>query len=141
MFRRRTGVDLVHEPQVELFFEAIDRLEDAELLRLRAVWRQAGKEAHEKAWAEVRAVGERDDLTDAIGKVRDRAVAWAQRGSNRPAPYLADDRYWLEMKIEASEAIVDAALAVALGDRLDAGTRSALLGPWLSVRPDWEGRS
>jgi hypothetical protein len=37
----------------------------------------------------------------------------------------------METKIEAGEAIVDAALAVALGSRLDADCRNVLIGPWL----------
>jgi hypothetical protein len=141
MFRRRPRAGPTHQDQLSVYFEALGHLRDADLLRLRAVWKEAGREAHEKAWAEVRAVGERDGLSREIGKVRDRAVAWAQRGTNRPAPFLADDRYWTELKIEASEAIVDAALAIALGDRLDGQTSHILMGPWLSVRPDWEDRA
>ena len=44
---------------------------------------------------------------------------------------ISDDVTWMETKIEAGEAIVDAALAVALGSRLDADCRSLLIGPWL----------
>jgi hypothetical protein len=38
---------------------------------------------------------------------------------------------WQQIKMEAAEAIVDAALAVALGDRLDAQSHDILIEPWL----------
>jgi hypothetical protein len=37
----------------------------------------------------------------------------------------------LQIKMEGGEAIVDAALAVALGSRLDEASRSVLIEPWL----------
>ena len=135
MFGRRAETDLVDTDELNAFFAALGRLDDAELSRMRAAWRSIGRPDHEKAWAEVRAVGARDGLSAEIDRVRDRALVWARKGSNRPGHELPDDMTWLEIKMEAAEAIVDAALATALGGRLDGQTRATLLTPWESVRP------
>jgi hypothetical protein len=98
---------------------------------MRAAWRSTSREAHEDAWTTVRSIGAREGLTREIDRVRNRALAWASRGSNTIPYRISDDVTWMETKIEAGEAIVDAALAVALGSRLDADCRNVLIGPWL----------
>jgi hypothetical protein len=125
-------VDLVDTPEMASFFGRLDRLNREQLLAMRAAWHSIPSREHERAWAAVRAVGANEALDGEIGRVRNKAMAWSSRGSNSVPYYrVNDDEAWLQVKIEAGEAIVDAALAVALGDRLDAGTRDTLLGPWL----------
>jgi hypothetical protein len=98
---------------------------------MRAAWHATGRQEHEDAWTAVRAVGARDGLTGEMDRVRNKALAWTTRSSNT-IPYLNSvDRAWQERKMEAGEAVVDAALAVALGSRLDAGSRDVLIEPWL----------
>lgn len=113
------------------FFDRLDHLREDQLLALRAAWHASGRQEHEGAWTAVRAVGARDGLTGEIDRVRNKALAWTTRSSNS-IPYLNNvDRAWHELKMEAGEAIVDAALAIALGGRLDEGARSVLMEPWL----------
>jgi hypothetical protein len=114
-----------------VFFERLDHLIEEQLLGMRAAWHATSREAHEEAWAAVRAVGVRDGLTKEIDRVRNKALGWASRGSNSIPYRLNNDDTWLQIKIEAGEPIVDAALAIALGSRLDEATREVLIGPWL----------
>jgi hypothetical protein len=132
MWGRRRGIDLIDTPEMDAFFERLDHLNREQLLALQAAWHATPRSEHEEAWAAVHAVGDRTALSKEIGRVRDKALAWSTRGSNSVPYYrVNDDEAWLQVKMGAGEAIVDAALAVALGDRLDAATRDVLLGPWL----------
>jgi pyruvate/oxaloacetate carboxyltransferase len=132
IFRRRGPVDLLDTQEMATFFETLDHFNLEQLLSLGAGWQATGRQAHEDAWTTVRAVGARDGLTKEIDRVRNKALAWATRGSNS-VPYnrMNDNDTWLQVKKEAGEAIVDAALAVALGGRLDEASRAILIGPWL----------
>ena len=128
---RRGRVNLVDTEEMAAFFEQLDHLNLEQLRVMRAAWRSTSREAHEDAWTPVRSIGAREGLTREIDRVRNRALAWASRGSNTIPYRISDDVTWMETKIEAGEAIVDAALAVALGSRLDADCRNVLIGPWL----------
>ena len=128
---RRGRVNLVDTEEMAAFFEQLDHLNLEQLRVMRAAWRSTSREAHEDAWTTVRSIGAREGLTREIDRVRNRALAWASRGSNTIPYRISDDVTWMETKIEAGEAIVDAALAVALGSRLDADCRNVLIGPWL----------
>ncbi|HEX7491543.1 MAG TPA: hypothetical protein VF337_07545, partial [Candidatus Limnocylindrales bacterium] len=106
-----------------------------QLMGLRAAWGAVDETQHEDAWAVVRAIGDDQDLTEEVGKVRDTAMAWTTRSRNA-VPYYEggnDEMVWQQLKIEAGEAIVDAALAIALGFRLDGATHDLLIGPWLAA--------
>ena len=127
----RGRVNLVDTEEMAAFFEQLDHLNLEQLRVMRAAWRSTSREAHEDAWTTVRSIGAREGLTREIDRVRNRALGWASRGSNTIPYRISDDVTWMETKIEAGEAIVDAALAVALGSRLDADCRSLLIGPWL----------
>ncbi len=133
MWGRRGRVNLVDTPEIAAFFERLDHLNKEQLLSLHAAWQAAGRTAHEDAWTSVRAVGARDGLTREIERVRNKALRWASRGSDSIPYQLVDDSEWLQIKIDAGGAIVDAALAIALGDHLDEASHSALIGPWLQV--------
>jgi hypothetical protein len=131
MRERRGRANLVDTPEMATLFDRLDHLNQEQLLALHAAWKATSREEHEDAWATVRAVGVRYDLSKEIERVREKAMAWATRGSDS-VPYVRpnDTESWLQMKMEAGEAIVDAALAVALGDRLDEQTRATLLAAW-----------
>jgi hypothetical protein len=131
MWGRRTGVNLLDTDEMAAFFEQLDHLNEAQLLALRAAWQATSRETHEQAWAAVREVGTSQGLTGEIARVRNRALGWASRGSNSIPYRVSDEVTWLKIKIEAGEAIVDAALAIALGSRLDEAGHDILIGPWL----------
>ena len=133
MFGRRKGPNLVDTDELDAFFDQLDHLNEGQLLGLRAAWRSTSREAHEEAWTAVRAVGARDGLSKEIDRVRNRALAWASRGSNTIPYRISNDITWQQIKNDAGEAIVDAALAMALGSRLDGASRKILIGPWLRV--------
>ena len=132
MFGRRRGVNLVDTPEMDAFFERLEHLNREQLMALDAAWHSTARREHEEAWAAVRGAAARTGVDKEIGRVRNKAMAWSTRGSNSVPYYrVNDDEAWLQVKMGAGEAIVDAALAVALGDRLDAATSDTLLGPWL----------
>jgi hypothetical protein len=133
MWRRRSRVNLVETDEMDAFLAWLDRLDDAQLMGLRAAWRSTSHRDHEKAWAAIRAVGRSQGLTREIDRVRDRVLAWSTHGNNMPAMSGLDRLVSDEIRPDAGEAIVDAALAVALGPRLDERTREVLMGPWLRV--------
>jgi hypothetical protein len=116
--------------ELNAYFDALDHLDGVELLRMSAAWRSVTKSTHEEAWAAVRAVGARYGLSKEIDWVRKRAMAWASRGNNSIPYAINDTETWATVKLQAEEAIVDAALAVALGDRLDEQARATLLATW-----------
>ena len=131
MWGRQGRVNLVDTDEMTAFLEQLDHLSLEQLRIMQAVWRSTSRKVHEDAWTTVRSIGVREGVTKEIDRVRDRAIAWASRGSNTIPYRISDDVTWLKTKIEAGEAIVDAALAVALGNRLDADCRNVLIGPWL----------
>lgn len=131
MVEGRAGESLVESPEMVLFFERLDRLNLAQLLVMRATWVSIDRPVHEDAWSAVRAAGARYGLANEIERVRKKALAWSTRGSNAVPYQINADYDWLQVKVEAGEAIVDAALAFALGDRLDEATHDVLMEPWL----------
>ena len=131
MWGHRRGTNLIDTPEMSVFFEQLDHLNETQLLGLRAAWQAIDGGSRQEAWAAVRAVGVADGLTREIDRVRNKALGWVSRGTN-VAPYsFSDPITWQQTKLEAGEAIVDAALAVALGSRLDEASRSVLIEPWL----------
>ncbi len=131
MWGRRRGVNLVDAPEMDLFFDRLDRMNAEQLLAMRAAWHSVPVAEHEAAWAVVRSAGDRYAVGKEINRVRDRAMAWSTLGNNGVPYFQTGDIGRLQSRIEAGEAVVDAALAIALGDRLDDRTRDALLGPWI----------
>ena len=131
MWRRRQGVSLLDTDEMLDFFEKLDRLNREQLMSMAAIWQSTNRQTHEDAWAAVRAAAARQGLSKEIDRVRKKALAWSTRGSDSNPYALSVDLVWQQVKMEASEAIVDAALAVALGSRLDDATRDLLLEPWL----------
>ena len=132
MWGRRRGLNLVDTPDMDAFFDRLEQLNQAEMMSLSASCNASDRRAREDAWTSVKAIGARDGLSSEIARVRDRAQAFVSRASDLVPLYgLNNGDLWLQAKGRAGEAIVDAALAVALGDRLDTAARDVLLGPWL----------
>jgi len=138
MWGHKPGIDLLDTPEMNRFFLLLDRLDETRIMALRAAWRGISDARHESAWTMVRALAEREELTNEIDRVRGAALAWTNRGSDI-APYATyghPDRMWTQIKMEAAEAVVDAALAIALGTSLDGAAYDVLIGPWLAVTDD-----
>ena len=134
MFGRKRGVNLLDTDEMDAFFDQLNRLDESRLMGLRASWSSIASQQHEAAWAAVRAAAARDGLSDEIERVRRKAIAWATRGSNMaPEVRIGQSQNWQVIKMEAGEAIVDAALAIALGSRLDAESHDVLMEPWANA--------
>ena len=123
------------EAALDRFFAALDHLNETALMVMTAAFHAIPQTEHEAAWAEVRRATEKDGLGKEVQALRDQAMGWSYQGSNVPAmPYsMRSEVEWVTLRRNAAAAVVDAALAVALGERLDEGTRGILLGPWLSA--------
>jgi hypothetical protein len=143
VFGRKQGIDLLDTPEMDAFFTKLDRLDEGQLLALSAAWNAVDEVEHQDAWAAVRAVGAEQGLSDQIDSVRGAALTWTNRDSDM-VPYSQMGRpnsLWTQLKRGASEAIVDAALAIALGSRLavslgsrlDDSAHDTLIGPWLAA--------
>jgi hypothetical protein len=134
VFDLRRKPSVLDTDELNAFFDVLDHMGDVELLRMRAAWQAVPKRIHEEVWAAVRAVGARDGLSRDIDRVRKRAMAWVARGSDVVPYALSDSATWAQVKLEAEEAIVDVALGIALGDRLDERMRETLLAAWVGAR-------
>jgi hypothetical protein len=131
---RGQKVDLLDTDAMDDLFERLERMNEVELLAMRAAWRSTSRQEHEDAWTAVKAVGAIDGLTDEIDRVREAARTWASIGSNvAPQVLIGQVQNWHAIKAEATEAIVDVALAVALEGRLDQRHYDVLIWPWLSA--------
>ena len=137
MFGRRKGPNLVDTDELDAFFDRLDRMTQVQLLALQAAWKATSREDHESAWTAVRAAGAGEGLAKEIDRVRDKAMGWALHGENS-IPYMGDNDNHVRVKRDAEEAVVDAALAVALGSRLDADAHDTLIGPWLRATEAFE---
>jgi hypothetical protein len=134
MPHRGQKLDLLDTDAMDDLFERLERMNEVELLAMRAAWHSANAQDHEDAWTAVKAVGASEDLTDEIDRVRDVAMAWASSGSNiAPQVLIGQIQNWHAVRAQASEAIVDVALAVALEGRLDQRHYDVLIWPWLSA--------
>jgi hypothetical protein len=130
MFHRGGKANPLDTGQLDAFIESLDHIDRVELLRMRAAWQAVDKPAHEEAWAAVRTVGARVGLSKEIDEIRERARAWTRRGDDGVPYAFGDNELWAQLKMEAEGAIVDIALGIALGDRLDEQTRATLLAAW-----------
>jgi hypothetical protein len=128
MWGRKRAVDLLDTPEMDAFFARLDRLDMAQVMAMTAAWKALSPEVHERAWESVRTICARESLTKEIDRVRQKALD-RPSGGQTTVPYQTNP--WQLIKLEAAEAIVDAALAVSLGSRLDAATREVLMGPWM----------
>jgi hypothetical protein len=120
--------------ELDRFLASLDALDETDLLTLAAGWNGAEKSAHEDAWTRVVAVAAATGMTERVRAARQAALDWAIKGTNFPWP---DAGYMEDMKLHirrgAAPALADAAVAIALGDKLDRESADTLLGPWRSL--------
>jgi hypothetical protein len=121
------------EADVERFFAALDGVRESQLMVLTAMGRNLDRAEHEEAWKEVRRAADANGILREVQAIGDRAMHWASRGTNIPPlqPVPGDHELWVATRMQAAPAIVDAAVAIALGNLLDEASREILLGPWL----------
>jgi hypothetical protein len=121
-------------PDLDGFLASLDALRETDLLTLAAGWSGADRRAHEDAWTRVVAAAAANGMTDRVRAARQAALDWAIKGTNFPWP---DAGYMEDMKLHirrgAAPALADAAVAIALGDRLDSESADTLLAPWRSL--------
>ncbi len=121
--------------ELDRFLASLDGLGETDLLNLAAGWNGVDRSARDDAWTAALAAAAKAGLTEAVQKARRSALDWATRGTNFPWP---DAGYMENMKAQirrgAAPALADAAVALALGDRLDPQSADTLLGPWRAVR-------
>lgn len=121
------------EATLEDFLDALDLLNEEELLELAAAWESADAAAREDAWTRAMACAAVNGLTAETDKVRAVVMNWAVRGTNVPWPYGAMEDMHRQIRRQAGRPLVDAAVAILLGAHLDGAARSVLLGPWAGV--------
>ncbi len=123
-------------PELGALLGCLPRLNRGELFGLAAAHR-CPSAAREAAWAEVRAVVAGEGLERELDQVRSEVAGWAthlatitgqEAGAGMTEMLMTDARR------EAATAVLDAAVALLLGDRLGEEHRRALLGPWRRVR-------
>jgi hypothetical protein len=131
-FLHREKPSAAFDDLLDSFLARLDHLDQSQLLALRASWHAISAETHESAWEAVRGVAKAQKLQADVDLIRDSAMHWATRGDNRPPIYhlAMDDEMLNQIRSGAAEAIVDAALAVALGPWLPPDARATLIGPW-----------
>ena len=125
--------------ELDRFIDSLDALDETDLLNLAASWGALDKSKHEDAWTHVVAAAAKAGLTERVEEARQSALGWATRGTNFPWP---DAGYMENMKAQirrgAAPALADAAVAIALGERLDRESADTLLGPWRAISGDSE---
>jgi hypothetical protein len=134
-FLHRSKPSGAFDDLLDAFDERLDRLDQAQLLGLRAAWHAISAETHETAWAAVRRVAKAQQFQADVDLIRDRAMHWATRGDNRPPVYhiAMDDEMVNQVRAGAAAAIVDAALAMALEPWLPPDAHATLIAPWERV--------
>jgi hypothetical protein len=131
--KRSTGTGTDESLSLDRFIDSLDLLDGTQLSILDAAWHSIDYVRHEHAWGDVRRLARDAEIERLVDAARNRAMRWSNRGSNIPAmPYsLQSEDEWLALRRKAAPALVDAALAITLGDRLPGEARDVLLGPWL----------
>jgi hypothetical protein len=129
---RRAGANLLDTKEMTDFFDKLDHLNQEQLLSLAASWEAREKLPHRDALTQAVAAAGELGLTAQMEEARDEAMRWALRGpSDLWAVTLQDER--LQIWRQAAPALADAAVAIALGNRLNDGARALLLEPWVSA--------
>ena len=129
---RRTSATPLQTAEIAAFFDQLDRLNQEQLLSLGASWQAREKLPHQDALTQAVAAAGEFGLTAQMEEARDQAVRWALHGpSDLWAVTLQDER--LQLRRQAAPTLADAAVAIALGDRLNDGARALLLEPWANA--------
>ena len=123
-------------PGLDDLLRALPSLDRGELFALAAEHGQ-DPPGHAAAWVVARQVAERDGLAGEVDHLRADIVSWATNLgaiTGQEAGTGTADLLLTDARRQAGTAVIDAAVALLLGDRLIEPYRSVLLGPWLRVR-------
>jgi hypothetical protein len=137
--RRRTGPKVRAggtDPGGDLdrFLDGLSALDRGQLLAIAGTWETADSTARAAAWRSARRVAEALGWTHELDRTRETVAGWA---TTRLAITGWDsgagmDRVLIDIRGRAAPALMDAAAAILLGDRLDEPSRAALLAAWES---------
>lgn len=123
------------------FFSVMATLRRDQLMALAAAHSEPDPR-REQAWASARSIIERDGLAAEVDRLRSEVINWATRPASSPMQWaeilMADGLLEQDVRRAAAPALLDAAVALFLGEALDAADREAMLRPWhgLSGEPE-----
>jgi hypothetical protein len=131
--RSRTKNEL--EIALDGLVEQLDRLGADAFLAMVASWNDQDPDAHADAWTTAEASARQHRLGAAVERARERVINWAESlGGGTYADITMYGGGWnpvlRDARAAAAPALVDVAVALALGDRLDPAARDVLLAPW-----------
>lgn len=128
------------EDELDRFRAAVGRLQRGELIALSAEPSPAEASVRSVARAMAQRAAARARRAGEIGRLESELLAWSSvggAGAGAWAPVgLPGDLMLEDLRRAAVPALIDAATALALGERLDPGSRDALLARWRQVMGD-----
>lgn len=135
-----------HARALAEFIRSLPALDLGRLLALAAAGRSGDEGQRSQAWSAVKRAVELHDLADELDRLRSDLLTWAGSGrmwrGDETAVRVEEFRL-SDARLEALPALLDAAAALLLAERIDRKTRRVLLAPWESVtaeRPPNLGR-
>lgn len=124
--------------ELDALFDRLPGLDRGELFALAGA-HGSRDSAREDAWAAVRRAVSADHLERDLDRLRSEVGAWATHlGSitGQEAGSGLSDLFMADARRAAAPAVLDAAVALLLGARLEDHERAVLLGPWNRVFAD-----
>jgi len=122
-------------PELDALYARLRRLDPGDLLALAGAY-GANDPAREAAWQAVHGIVAAGHLEGDLDRVRATVGTWAARVGSIAGQQIGSamgDQPMTDARRAAAPAVLDAAVALLLGDRLTADDRTALLRPWESV--------
>ncbi len=122
-------------PELDALIAGLPSLDAGQLFAL-AGEHSADDPAREAAWEAVRQVVKAGHLERDLDGVRADVGTWATHLGSLTGQLIGtgmSDEPLSEARLAAAGAVLDAAVAMLLGDRLEERDRAALMGPWESV--------
>lgn len=125
--------DPAADHELRTFLETASHLDRERTRVLAAAWRSADPGARQAAWREVRREADLAGRTDALEALRREIELWGRAAGGSPwtwewATMTDIDRS--DVRRGAMPALLDAAAAILLRDRLSTASVDVLLGPW-----------
>jgi hypothetical protein len=124
---------------VDRIFEALDKLNDPDLVALSGVWMGGDADLRRQAWAKISAVPRDDDRAMALAHSRDRLAGWVNdlgitwAGAYERSIVVPQGADQGNLRRNAVPAILDAVAATLFADLLRAEEREELLEPFRHV--------
>jgi len=123
------------------FLATIPRLRPDQLMVLAAAHHRPDP-ARVAAWEAARTAIAREGAGAEIDELRSMIIAWASRPASTPTQWaeipMGNGLAEQDSRRAAGPALLDAAIALYLGDALDTSHRDALMGPWRRL---WAGEA